>query len=127
MKRILAISLMLVYLTVSAGVLVSYHFCGGKLAEVAFFKGSKNCCADANSPGSCCQNSSLILKVSDDSSNDIAFPNVPASKFTSIIQRIFTATEGTSSAKIANEMFDAYEIKHLDKQPIYLTNRVFII
>ena len=116
---------MLIYLTFSAGVVISYHFCGGKLADVAVFKGPKNCCADANSPGSCCQNSSLIFKVTDDSSNDIAFPDVRASKFISIIQRIFTATEGTGSAKIIDDVFDTHEIKH--KQPIYLTNRVFII
>lgn len=127
MKRLFAISLMLIYLTFSAGVAVAYHFCGGKLAEISVFKGTKSCCPDADSQKSCCQNSTLTLKIRNDYSSDITFPDVPSAKFIAVLQNVFSFIEISVSNQITKQMFDTHGINRDSNLPIYLTNRVFII
>lgn len=127
MKRLFAISLMLVFLTFSAGVVVAYHFCGGKLAEISVFNGTKSCCPDAGSQKSCCRNSTLTLKITNDYSSDITFPEVPSAKVIAILQNVFSYTEISVFKQITKQMFDTHEINRDSKLPIYLTNQVFII
>lgn len=129
MKSTLATSFLLIYLAFSGGgMVISYHFCGGELDEISLFKDSKNCCPDANSKESCCQNSTLAFRITDDYRSNIASPDVPHAKFVVLIPQIFLSPESIlSTNKITKWEFDAHGIKHYDKLPIYLANRVFII
>lgn len=127
MKRLFAISLMLIYLTFSAGVVVAYHFCGGKLAEISVFKGTKSCCPDADSQNSCCQNSTLTLKITNDYSSDITFPEVPSAKLIAVLLNVFPIIEISLSHEITKRIFDAHGVNHYSKLPLYLANQVFII
>lgn len=43
-KKIVAIVLAVQYLVMSAGLVVHFHFCCGKLAEVSIFKAHDRCC-----------------------------------------------------------------------------------
>lgn len=127
MKRLFAISLMLVYLTFSAGVVVAYHFCGGELAEISVLKGPKSCCPDADSQKSCCKNSTLTLKITNDYSSDITFPEVPYAKLIAVLLNVFPIIEISVSNEITKRIFDAPGINHYSKLPLYLANQVFII
>ena len=116
---------MLIYLTFSVGLVIGYHFCGGKLDQISVFKGPKDCCPDANSENSCCQNSSLVLKITTDYTGDTIFPIIPGAKFVALVQEasINTVTSITKS----KQWLDSHEIKHSVNLPIYIANRVFIV
>lgn len=125
MKRAIAISLIFVYLVFSAGIVISYHFCGGKLGEISLYKAPKSCCPDAGSEKSCCQNSTAVFKITDNYSSDISIPNVPQSELVAIVQKVFLFSDNCVTNN--NCVFDVHGVRHLSKFPIYLTNRVFII
>ena len=127
MTRAIAISLMIIYLTFSAGVVISYHFCGGKLDEIALYKGPKSCCPGANSEKSCCQNSTAVFKITDTHSCDFFMPDVPHSKLVGTVQKVILLCDNCSSSNDSAKTFDAHGIRHLSKIPIYLSNRVFVI
>jgi hypothetical protein len=127
MKRIVAISLMLIQLTFSVGIVIGYHFCGGKLGEIAFYQAPKSCCADANSEKSCCQNSIAVFKITDTYSCDFSAPDVPHAKLIGIVEKIVILCDNCLSSNDNTKTFEARGIRHLSKIPIYLSNQVFII
>lgn len=69
-KRKIAFSLVAIYLVSVIGLAMSLHFCGGKLAEVSFFKEKASCkiCkneAVAKHDDGCCHNAQIDIKVKD--------------------------------------------------------------
>ncbi len=66
-KKISAILLLVFYLLTSCGVLISQHFCGGKLKEISFLSkpDSDGCCGDAKKSKGCCDDQSVIVKIKD--------------------------------------------------------------
>lgn len=68
MKRILIFSLLLVYATVSCGLQINVHYCGGKLKTISFFNKNakeKNCCGRKMKSKRCCNDKTTFLKVND--------------------------------------------------------------
>ncbi len=57
----------LIYLLLSIGLKVNYHFCGGELSEISFLLANKGRCAcgtnDDNSEESCCKNTSTFYQI----------------------------------------------------------------
>jgi len=126
-KRVFTILLLLVYLTFSVGMVVGYHICGGKLAEITLFKQPKTCCSDTNTEKSCCHNSVTVFKITSDYSGDIATPDVPQVAFIALVQSVFLPSIQIASGDQSDQMFDLHKLRHLSKQPVYLTNQVFIL
>ena len=127
MKRLLTISLLLIYLIFSMGIVISYHYCGGSLGEVSLFKKAKNCCPDANTEKSCCQNSVAFYKITSDYNSDITPLEAPQVGFIALIQPVFSHSILIPSSGQSDQIFDLHRLKHVGKQPVYLTNRVFIL
>lgn len=126
MKGLFVIPISILHFTFSVGVVISSHFCGGKLDEISFFKQPKECCADANEAKSCCKNTTSIVKITDSYNIDVTSLDAPQLQSIGLAYQIVFNTE--YSLVSANQAFDLSQIRHPDKQqPIYLTNRVFII
>lgn len=127
MRRLLTISLTLVYLTFSAGLAIGNHFCGGKLAEITVFKAPKTCCLDANSEKSCCQNTTSTLKITNEHDCNFTSSDVPQAKLVMFAEMVFAIAPIDASGNTIKQWFADHNIKPSEKSPIYLTNRVFII
>ena len=63
-KRIAALSILLVYLTVTAGFTMSAHFCGGQVTKVSIST-KKLFCGEKEMEMRCCHNKHVDVKVSD--------------------------------------------------------------
>ena len=69
MKRFLSISLLMIYLTFSAGIVISMHYCGGDLASLKLFAKASCCCDDDEklpTKDDCCKDEIKTIKISDD-------------------------------------------------------------
>src|SRR5687767_7322251 len=60
MRKVLNISLAILYLAFNAGVLVNLHYCGNSFDHLAIILDPENCC---EGDCSCCNNSSVELKT----------------------------------------------------------------
>lgn len=127
MKKLFVIALTSLYLTFSVGVVIGYHFCGGKLDEITLFKKSKDCCQNANTEKSCCKDTASLIKISNDYGIDITTPYATQPEFIAVVHQIVSLSETSSFSSLTNQLFHLHQTKHPDKYPIYLTNRVFII
>ncbi|MDD3359270.1 MAG: hypothetical protein PHH72_09655, partial [Parabacteroides sp.] len=70
MRKYLAVLLVVLYVGVSTGVAINYHYCMDKLAEVSLFMSdeSDSCpnCGMDDSSGGCCSNETKTLRISID-------------------------------------------------------------
>ncbi len=70
MKKATSILLLVIYTSLSIGFSVSKHFCGGSLAEMAFFSSEKKQCAcslmKGNEKSDCCEDEISIVKLDSD-------------------------------------------------------------
>lgn len=66
MKKILAISLAVVYLAISSGVVVNIHYCMGKVAEVALGHNTNDKCGQCGMENDgCCHDDVKVVKIQD--------------------------------------------------------------
>lgn len=69
MKRIVVLSLLLVYFGTTVGFAMSLHFCGSKISNVRINQSSsKPCCTKETeaTPDKCCKDKHIQIKVSDE-------------------------------------------------------------
>ncbi len=70
MKKAISILLLVIYTSLSIGVSVSKHFCGGSLTEMAFFSSEKKQCAcslmRSKEKSDCCEDKISIVKLETD-------------------------------------------------------------
>lgn len=66
MKNLLTILMISIYLLGNTGVVVSKHWCGGKVSQVSLFKKAKKSCAcgKVKMPKGCCKNTTQKLSNS---------------------------------------------------------------
>ena len=67
-KRIAVLSLLLVYLSTTAGFALSLHFCGTKISNIRINQSSqKPCCSKETEtkPDNCCKDKQIKIKISD--------------------------------------------------------------
>ncbi|MDN3670191.1 hypothetical protein QWY93_12735 [Echinicola jeungdonensis] len=60
MRRLLQISLLLIYLMLNAGLSYSLHFCGEDFARINLFGEDKTCCPEGEEKPGCCDDISHI-------------------------------------------------------------------
>lgn len=66
MKKFLAISLAVVYLAISSGVVVNIHYCMGKVAEVALGHNTNDKCGQCGMENDgCCHDDVKVVKIQD--------------------------------------------------------------
>ncbi|MCX7874767.1 MAG: hypothetical protein N2321_01230 [Melioribacteraceae bacterium] len=94
MKRLIYISLLIIYLIPTIGVSLSYHFCGDFVQSVnldytAKSKEPSDCCGENENDG-CCHNEVKIFKLNDYHSPvykaDLFFDNIIETTLTTIIE-----------------------------------------
>jgi len=69
LKKLLAISLAVVYLAISSGVVVNIHYCMGEIAEVALgHKSSDKCGKCGMENEGCCHDDVKVVKIQDSQS-----------------------------------------------------------
>lgn len=127
MNRSFAIPLMLIYLAFSAGLVIDYHFCNGKLDQISLVNSNENCCPNDTLEKNCCLDTSQVFNVIHDYDSNVSRTGVSEVKLTSLIQPTFPVIASITSGKIKIQMFDSSTIKHFCNVPIYLINQTFII
>jgi len=75
MKRLIAIPLLILYLTAVSGAMIQIHYCGSKIASWIINKSVQSCCCEAGGhkkPASsliekkdCCSNKTITLKIAE--------------------------------------------------------------
>jgi hypothetical protein len=127
-KGILSI-LAVLYLSVTCGVVINFHYCMDRLASTSFFGTEKKKCGqcgmDIHQSNGCCRDEVLVIKMNNDQdSHAIAFENtVPATlQFTPsvFIVASFQHTE-------VQRHFHNHSPPLLSGQDIYLQHNVFRI
>jgi hypothetical protein len=69
LKKFLAISLAVVYLAISSGVVMNIHYCMGEIAEVAFGQKSSDKCGQCGMENEgCCHDDVKVVKIQDSQS-----------------------------------------------------------
>lgn len=79
MKRLIAIPLLILYLTAVSGAMIQIHYCGSKVASWNINESAQSCCCesgDHNKPVNsvvekkdCCSNKTITLKIAEAQSN----------------------------------------------------------
>ena len=67
-KRVVVLSLLLVYLSTTVGFALSLHFCGTKISDIRINQSTKKpCCSKETDtkPDKCCDDKHIKIKVSD--------------------------------------------------------------
>ena len=120
MKKISAILLTLIFLTANSGMVLSIHWCGGKLASIDFFPDGEHKCKCGKRPmkPNCCKDKTLQLKANDELAKTTQFAfkvAVPKIDFIPIIQ-----IEVLPSAQFLYAASDFYHPPpYKPKSPIY--------
>ncbi len=126
MRVISIISLTLFYMTFNMGVLIHFHFCGNTFHHLSIIAEPDNCCEGGNN--TCCHNSSFDLSLDDDYDSDTISSFAAEIKFISHIliqqdQLLYLIPHFSEQPYLHH----AGPLIQSAKQPIYLTNRVFLI
>lgn len=104
MKKFLAISLAVVYLAVSSGVVVNIHYCMGKLADIGLGHSEKATCGQCGMENDgCCHDDVKVIKIQDTHSFtsiptdfaklDVQLPTYPDVDFSADIISLSTIAE----------------------------------
>jgi hypothetical protein len=79
LKKLLAISLAVVYLAISSGVVVNIHYCMGEIAEVVLGHKSSDTCGKCGMENQgCCHDDVKVVKIQD--SQSLASINIDFAK-----------------------------------------------
>jgi hypothetical protein len=66
MKRVFVLTVALLYLVITSGVVVNVHYCMGRIAEVAFHEVNNDACGTCGMDNSgCCHNDQQVFKLTD--------------------------------------------------------------
>lgn len=83
-KRISAVTILLLYLTSYVGFAVNMHFCGQQLSSVSINSAPQKCCAKLAKPMKCCNDKHVTVKVTDKYKVEATAAKVPAISTASI-------------------------------------------
>jgi hypothetical protein len=128
-KKILAISLLFLYLICVSGVQINAHYCGGKLKEISFFQinEKEGCCGKKMKSKNCCKDKITVLKINDihKSVHDLKVPG-PIYQLAGLIIPVLTLNFSISITS-ADVFTDTQDPPDLNTPDLYLRNRVFLI
>lgn len=125
MKKLIIITLAILYLLFSAGVVLSSHFCNGRFDTVSLLT-KKQCCPDSDSPGSCCQNLTSFFKIKDIYDSERSTPYVHNLTLTAE-PNPFANNFGSYHEMAKVGTFAIHPQKVNGNTPVYILNRVLII
>jgi hypothetical protein len=129
MKRITIILFAFFYLTVTSGIAVNIHYCGGKIKTVSIFaKGDteKGCCGSKKKSKGCCKDKKSFHKVKDNhkSSNCVVLKH---NNF-NLYQAPVPVQINYSFVKDVEQFVLNYHAPPvIYDNPLYLKNRVLLI
>lgn len=128
MKKTVAAISLFIYLAVSCGIVINFHYCMDKLASVELFEQKDSVCdtcgMETNSLG-CCRDEITVLKLEDDQQQPISVSFEPPS-----IPIINSPSEYLLAILIAIENsrdWQNHSPPLLSEQDIFIVNRVFRI
>ncbi len=128
MKKYLFIILSFIYLIVTSGFTLNYHYCGGKLKKVSFVSNNeKGCCGNKMKSKGCCKDKHSFFKVKDNHKlgNSV---NLSTNNFKIIDEALIT----TEVFKVSNQSFilqilNCYSPPVVVGKPLYIKNKVILI
>jgi len=127
MKKIIIGILSLIYLTVTSGVVISMHYCMGKIADVEYaYRTNNKCdkCGMENKQG-CCHTEYKIVKLSDDQQQVKASSGFNQ-QLTPVIHYTFSLLQPLQGLE-KNQPLVIYSPPDNRQIPLYLSQSIFRI
>ncbi len=127
MRKILAILFSAFYLSFSVGLMFNLHYCGGKLKTVSLSVNHKDCCKSQKGKAKCCNNKTLICKISDNQEalSHTVLPTPPVKDL--VFQKFYVSNEFPIFFQLEHQSFLSDSPPGISKNPSYLLNRVIRI
>lgn len=125
MKKFVYILFSLVYLTLSIGIIFSYHYCGNNVHSINLnptgnLKEPANCCNE-NKSNECCQNEVKIIKLSEKYSRTFNIYSTTV-QITKVIIPLNIKRENSQTISLVN-----LEVQYPQGKLISIHNRVLLI
>jgi hypothetical protein len=131
MKRLITILIMITYLTMNCGLVISSHYCGGKLASISLFDFNDTKCEKCGQKMAkdCCKDTKTQLSVDDDQqlARSNTYTPFDYSQFLALVSTIsFQLTPSSARINSNNTRFYVFETGP-PKTPIYIQIRSLLI
>ena len=123
MKSFLSILLFLIYLPFSTGILINYRYCNGTTDDVVLLK-TGNCCPDDLFENSCCKQFTRLAKINASYDSYVSSFSIPP--LADGLNQDFALRSALLKTGLAGSIID-HRFNFIDRNPIFLVNRVFII
>lgn len=130
-RKFLAVLLVILYVGVSTGVAINYHYCMDKLAEVSLFMSdeSDSCpnCGMDDSSGGCCSNETKTLRISIDQ-NLVEQINLGAN-LSYVVAVLYDMNFSLLPSESTSDKITFYYSSPPDvsRQPLFIRNCTFLI
>jgi hypothetical protein len=124
MNTFLSILLFVIYVPFSTGVLINYRYCNGSTDDIALFKSVRNCFHDNLLENSCCKHVTLLAKINVNYDSPVSPCSIPP--LSERLNEEIALRSCSMRTGLAGQIID-HRSKVVDRYPIYLINRVFII
>ena len=124
MQKFLVIFFSMLYLTVTSGITVNLHYCGGKLKTVSFFSNNeKGCCGTKKKSKGCCKDKTKLIKVEEN--RKVTEASNPTVHLVALLssQLLFNLSNDNSVDIISKY----YSPPVLYDNPLYLKHQVLLI
>jgi hypothetical protein len=125
LKRIPAVSLLVIYLITSTGFALNLHYCGKTVSRISINK-TTSCCAKSEKPMKCCHDQTVDIRLS---GNYVQAEKVNAGKtfeLTLFLEPGFRFNQPAAKTAPCDILF-AHGPPLITAVPIFLKNRIFRI
>lgn len=133
LKRIIILFVALLYINVSSGIGVQFHYCMGKLVSMAFGHSSdhedacNNCGMDSNE-NSCCKDETFTFKVKDGHQPSSFLFSFNANKQPNFIDYSYYSFHPNNQQRIYDDLLNYHESNTSQRtSKLYVVLRVFRI
>jgi hypothetical protein len=127
MQKFLVIFFSMLYLTVTSGITMNLHYCGGKLKTVSFFSNNeKGCCGTKKKSKGCCKDKTKLIKVEENhKASKVTEASNPTVHLVALLssQLLFNLSNDNSVDIISKY----YSPPVLYDNPLYLKHQVLLI
>ena len=123
MKSFLSILFFAIYVPFSTGILINYRYCNGTTENVALLK-TGNCCPHDLVENNCCQHVIRLAKINANYDSHVSSFSIPP--LSGGLNQDFALRSTLLKTGLAGSIID-HRFNFIDRNPIYLVNRVFII
>lgn len=129
MKKLLSSIMIIVYVTLSCGVMINQHYCMGRYQSFDLYSSVKNECGKCGMPmedsHGCCKDQVKIVKIQNDQNSSTITYNFKAVESPALIPSDFIAASAISPNKLQKE--ENHIPPELSDQDVHLLNCVFRI